>query len=193
MRGQGRTGLACAIAALAWASPLLPLVGCGDDDSGAGKGARAAAKSSAAERAARRAYDGAPPVIPHQSFGVACISCHNEKGVEVAGVGFAPPSPHEGTPGMSAASRCQQCHVFRGGEGEFAANAFSGLPQNFRKGERLYRGAPPSIPHRLFMRENCLACHGGGAAREEIRCSHPERSRCLQCHAASSDAPVFSR
>jgi cytochrome c-type protein NapB len=32
------------------------------------------------------------------------------------------------------------------------------------------------------MRENCAACHAGPAAREEIRTSHPERTRCRQCH-----------
>jgi hypothetical protein len=31
-------------------------------------------KSSASVRAARRAYDGAPPTIPHQAFGASCAS-----------------------------------------------------------------------------------------------------------------------
>jgi len=36
-----------------------------------------AGKSPAAERALRRAFDGAPPVIPHERFPSPCIECHN--------------------------------------------------------------------------------------------------------------------
>ncbi|TAH36421.1 MAG: hypothetical protein EYC70_11525 [Planctomycetota bacterium] len=150
-------------------------------------------KTAAAQRAERRLFDGAPPVIPHQSFGVACISCHNERGLEVAGVGFAPPSPHADTRGMSAISRCTQCHVFRATEALFGANDFDGLRQDLRRGARLYGGAPPVIPHQVFMRENCRACHSGPAAREEVRCSHPERARCVQCHVPATGAPDFAR
>jgi hypothetical protein len=32
------------------------------------------------------------------------------------------------------------------------------------------------------MRENCIACHDGPGAREEVRTNHPERWRCRQCH-----------
>ncbi|MEE8103920.1 MAG: hypothetical protein V3T86_00125 [Planctomycetota bacterium] len=38
------------------------------------------------------------------------------------------------------------------------------------------------MPHMIQMHEHCSACHDGRAAREEIRCSHPERDRCRQCH-----------
>lgn len=151
------------------------------------------AKSTAAARAERRLYDGAPPVIPHQNFGVACQSCHHAQGLEVAGVGFAPPSPHEDTRGMSALSRCTQCHVFRSTEGEFVANRFAGLRQDLRRGPRLYDGAPPVLPHQTLMRENCAACHTGPAAREEIRCRHPERTRCQQCHVPAAAAGTFAR
>ena len=46
--------------------------------------------------------------------------------------------------------------------------------------------SPPTIPHTLQLRENCLACHGGAASRVEIRTSHPERPRCRQCHVPES-------
>ena len=49
----------------------------------------------------------------------------------------------------------------------------------------------PSIPHPLEGRENCLACHTGPAAREEIRTSHPERERCQQCHVPSTTSDTF--
>ena len=41
--------------------------------------------------------------------------------------------------------------------------------QDLRQGKRLNALAPPPIPHKPFMRENCVACHSGPAAREEIR------------------------
>lgn len=166
---------------------LLLLAGCGAE------APTAQQVSPASVRAERRAYDGAPPVIPHKPFGMRCIECHNERGMEVSGVGFAPPSPHESTRGMSEDSRCRQCHVEVQTSALFRESAFRGLPQDLRKGARLYSGAPPTLPHPVAMRENCLACHSGPAAREEIRCSHPERTRCLQCHAPVSTEAEFGR
>ncbi|MFQ5776564.1 MAG: nitrate reductase cytochrome c-type subunit [Terriglobia bacterium] len=150
-------------------------------------------KSSAAERAQRRAYDGAPPVIPHQNFGMTCTSCHNRRGIEIEGVGFAPPTPHEKTLGMSAVSRCRQCHVFAETAALLVDNRFVGLRQDLRRGRRLNPLAPPTIPHKTFMRENCLACHTGPAAREEIRTTHPERTRCRQCHVPVTTTATFRR
>lgn len=151
-----------------------------------------AVKTAAAVRAERRAFDGAPPVIPHENFGIECVECHDRAGMDVEGVGFAPPSPHEETRGMSAISRCVQCHVFSGDAEPFVANAFAGLRQDLRRGARLNALAPPTIPHKTFMRENCLACHSGPAAREEIRTDHPERARCRQCHVPVETRTVFA-
>jgi len=148
-------------------------------------------KSSATARAARRAYDGAPPVIPHKNFRMACTSCHDEQGVEVPDVGFAPPMPHEKTGGLSAISRCAQCHVFHTTDDLFVSNSFRGLRQDLRAGTRLHDNAPPVIPHKQFMRENCAACHSGPAAREEVRTSHPERVRCTQCHVPVTVRTLF--
>jgi len=165
----------------------------GGDSKAALPGRPGAAKSAASVRAGRRLYDGAPPVIPHQEFGAACTSCHGEQGVEVAGVGFSPPSPHEKTSGLSAISRCTQCHVFSRTKEVFVANGFAGMDQDLRPGSRLNALAPPTLPHLIFMRENCAACHTGAAAREEIRCTHPDRTRCLQCHVSQSGAAPFVR
>src|SRR6186713_1612793 len=59
---------------------------------------------------ARRAYPGAPPVIPHpvderQAFGKACLACHGEGGWVPRFEAYAPVTPH---PEMAS---CRQCHV----------------------------------------------------------------------------------
>ena len=185
MRGSNRTGV---IAAL-----LLVLACSGPPDKVAVPGTDGAVKTAAAQRAERRAYDGAPPVIAHENFGMTCTECHDLEGMGVEGVGFAPPSPHEGTLGMSAVARCRQCHVFSLSDKLFAANTFAGLRQDLRRGQRLYDGAPPTRPHKAFMRENCAACHSGPAARKEIRTSHPERTRCAQCHVRVATRATFTR
>jgi cytochrome c-type protein NapB len=142
-------------------------------------------------RAARRAYDGAPPTIPHPDPGAACVACHDADG-QAVGTSFAPPSPHAGTLEEGATRRCRQCHVFVTTDGAFVDSRFVGLPQNLRRGGRATPGAQPTIPHRLQMREHCLACHGGPAARPEISTPHPERTRCRQCHVPVTDTTTFS-
>ena len=141
-----------------------------------------ASKSTPELRAARRLYDGGPPTIPHGAAQGSCVECHNETGIHVPELGFAPPMPHAWTPGLSALSRCTQCHVQSSDAEPFVATGFEGLAQDLRPGQRLLDGSPPVLPHPVFMRENCLACHDGPAAREAIRTSHPERARCTQCH-----------
>lgn len=176
-----RQWIACAAAIFAASA-----IHCGESsDSGQltfAVGRREVAKSAASHRAERRLYDGAPPTIPHETFSKSCIECHNAFGIEVAGVGFAPPTPHELTAGIGLASRCAQCHVYVTTDGVFAENDFAGLPQDMRHGRRLSEFSPPVMPHPAFMHENCVACHSGPAAREEIRVDHPERVRCRQCH-----------
>lgn len=147
-------------------------------------GAEGDLKSAAVVRAERRLYDGAPPVIPHADFGADCSACHDSKGISLAGVGYAPASPHDATSAASSTLRCRQCHVFSTTDDLFVASDFVGLQQDLRVGGRLNPISPPTIPHRILMRENCVACHSGPAAREEIRTTHPERVRCRQCHVA---------
>ncbi|MFT6081488.1 MAG: cytochrome c-type protein NapB [Planctomycetota bacterium] len=167
---------------------------CGEQSQGkvAVPGVDGAVKTSAANRAKRRAYDGAPPVIPHQNFGAACLSCH-KAGMSVPGVGYAPMVPHDHVEIPGAMSRCRQCHVFAATDQVFRGNDFVGLAQDMRLGSRSHEFAPPVIPHPLLLRENCLACHSGPAAREEIRCSHPERTRCQQCHVPMRTLQEFVR
>ena len=187
----GRQGKGFLIAALGICS-YLALPGCSENDTVAVPGRDGVMKSSAAVRALRRAYDGAPPVIPHESFGLSCVICHNQQGMAVEGTGFAPPTPH-GESIEGNLSRCQQCHVFAVTDGLVRESSFAGLAQDLRHGERQHPLAPPVIPHQVLMRENCAACHSGPAAREEIRCTHPERARCQQCHVESRTSSEFVR
>ena len=181
-----RTGLTSLFAA----GVILLASGCGDRwvEVPGGDGA---VKSSAEVRAERRAYDGAPPVIPHDSFGGDCSACHDSRGTAVAGVGYAPASPHDDSPAAGNTQRCRQCHVFSSGTDLFAASNFEGLNQDMRVGGRLNPISPPTIPHRILMRESCVACHAGPAAREEIRTTHPERTRCRQCHVEITSRSAF--
>ena len=141
------------------------------------------------ERQARRAYEGAPPVIPHPSTQLgplACMACH-DLGVRV-GLRTAPPMSHE------YRGACTQCHVsadnplpFSEREPEALAldNAFEGLSHSVAAAPRLSAEAPPMTPHATHMRERCDSCHGA-AGREGLSTDHAWRASCTQCHAASA-------
>jgi cytochrome c-type protein NapB len=150
-------------------------IACGGSDT-------TAVARSTGERATTRAYDGAPPPIPHEAAIGACVTCHDDDGSAIDGVGVAPASPHGAAAAAGAMQRCRQCHVPGETRAIFVSSRFTGLPQGPWKGRRATAGAPPTIPHTLQLRDNCLACHAGPAARAEIRTTHPERVRCRQCH-----------
>lgn len=143
-----------------------------------------------ADRAENRAYNGAPPTVPHpvkQTGDLACAACHTE-GVEVRGR-TASPMSHE------FRTNCTQCHVsqevpapFNQGSttsGPPLDNAFAGAP-SAGEGPRAYEGAPPQIPHSTHMREECASCHGP-MGRDGLKTTHPWRQSCQQCHAPSAD------
>lgn len=135
------------------------------------------------ERAQRRAYDGSPPVVPHaidEQSSAACLSCHRTGLVVEGKVARAISHPVYGS--------CTQCHVtsepnFEGTPAPF--NDFAGHFED-REAERAWEGAPPVIPHSVWMRSNCDSCHGV-AGPPGLRTSHPERRSCTQCHAAPAD------
>lgn len=138
-----------------------------------------------ADRTRTRAYEGAPPVIPHpveQQSAASCLACHG-KGVRLGDRVAAKIShPHY--------SSCTQCHVeFHSGapfdSEPIAENEFRGLERS-GVGDRVYAGAPPTIPHTLWMRNDCLSCHGL-IARPGLRTTHPWLSNCVQCHASSAE------
>jgi cytochrome c-type protein NapB len=134
-------------------------------------------------RSEGRAYDGAPPVIPHAVDATSnnCMSCHGDSvriGDATAG---ALPHPY--------LASCQQCHAptysknFTTGF-QPPVNTFQGLVAPL-KGETAWQGAPPVIPHSTLMRSNCMACHGPDGD-QGIRTPHPWQVSCLQCHAPSA-------
>ncbi|MHC4274162.1 MAG: nitrate reductase cytochrome c-type subunit [Planctomycetota bacterium] len=131
-------------------------------------------------RADLRAYNGAPPVIPHeieQRTSGECLRCH----------GAGPEADEKGAPKVPHVflASCTQCHIEQESEWfletELAPNTFDGIPAP-EGGFRAFTGAPPVVPHTTLMRSNCLSCHGPfGLA--PLRSSHPERQSCRQCHA----------
>jgi nitrate reductase (cytochrome), electron transfer subunit len=139
-----------------------------------------------AARMERRAYEGAPPVIPHhveQNSSSNCLSCHGQGAVIQGRTASKISHAHF--------SECLQCHVPSLNSGvpvtvpdTFATNSWKGRPAP-GTGERAYQGSPPVIPHRLSMREDCMSCHGP-LGSEGLRTTHPYRNNCLQCHAIDS-------
>jgi cytochrome c-type protein NapB len=101
--------------------------------------------------------------------------------------------PHTSTQGFSDISRCVQCHVYRRTDELFIESDFVAYRGEDAPPHRAYAGAPAVMPHRVFMRESCLSCHSGPAAREEIRTSHPERTNCTQCHVPVRSGSAFAR
>lgn len=136
-----------------------------------------------AARATRRAYDGAPPTIPHavdQASGkLDCRGCH-DRGTVIEG---------RRAPRMSHApyQLCTQCHVPSGGARPGAPmppplteNTFVGKAA-VAEGPRAWPGAPPQMPHSTYMRTECSSCHGTGGSLG-MRTTHPWRQSCEQCH-----------
>lgn len=152
---------------------------------------RAAAVS---QRMDRRAYDGAPPVVPHpvtQESSASCLACH--------GPGLAVKDRLASRISHEHFSSCTQCHVPSGGTGlptaEQGLLAAFGKGNNFRgvsatgRSTRAWPGAPPTVPHPLLMRSDCLSCHGP-VGLPGLRTSHPERQQCVQCHVQSPPATL---
>ncbi len=152
------------------------------------------------DRLRTRAFDGAPPAIPHrieQQTAQSCLVCHGE-GTMVAWK-IATKVSHP------AWTNCTQCHVEQAGslptngrrtkpQSEATVetrwppdNTFEGV-QRAGPGIRLMPGLPPTIPHSLHMREDCMSCHGL-IARPGIRTTHPWLQNCRQCHVAGADVP----
>ena len=152
-----------------------------------------------------RAYPGAPPRIPHgftaDEFRTGtCNTCHRRGGYSPRFNAYVPVTPHPDMPAclqchvgrdevtgvnlpdLDPNTVCRQCHLPGA-----AAWSVEGLV-NWRPMEWPTVGAagnaadPPAVPHGLFFRENCLACHSGPSAVREIRTEHPERAACRSCH-----------
>jgi nitrate reductase (cytochrome), electron transfer subunit len=163
-----------------------------------------------------RAYPGAPPRVPHgltaeEYRTTGCNTCHERGGYVDRFAAYAPVTPHpeyvaclqchvvDATivgvdfPDPGRDGLCLQCHVRGDPRPSFAMTNWRplGWPE---VGQRALEGSPPLIPHDFQLRGNCLACHLGPSAVDEIRTSHAERSDCRQCHVpAAPDAGVYSR
>lgn len=130
--------------------------------------------------ATTRAFFGAPPVMPHTFAGDRdgryCLECHARVTRIEKRQNAIVPVPH------AEFSQCQQCHVSGVDKSGavFRENSFVGLDLP-GKGTRAHPFAPPTIPHKTFMRDNCLSCHGP-AGKQRIASPHPIRSQCQQCH-----------
>ena len=123
----------------------------------------------------RRAFPGAPPVIPHPIEAGSCLGCHKDGGYAPGLKAYTPVTPHP------QYTNCQQCHVSESKTPLFVNTTFA-KPSPPEIDNHSLPGAPPPIPHTLQLRENCNACHAGPAAVAEIRTPHPERTNCRQCH-----------
>lgn len=140
-------------------------------------------RASLEDRSERRAYNGAPPTIPHAVDAIssdACLGCH-EVGAMLEKQ-RADRMPH---PYLTA---CQQCHAPTESPLDptlLVASRFVGVPAPF-EGERAWKGAPPTIPHTTLMRDTCASCHGP-QGKPGLRTSHPERVSCTQCHTPSAE------
>lgn len=141
--------------------------------------------AAVAQRQTRRAFDGAPPVVPHpiaQDSSSACLVCHAR--------GLAVKDRTASKVSHAPFSNCTQCHVPASGPqipiGDTAlreplsGNTFVGFSA-FGPGKRAWPGAPPTIPHATLMRSDCLSCHGPGGLYG-LRTPHVERLLCTQCH-----------
>ncbi len=134
-------------------------------------------------REQNRSFNGAPPTIPHtidQMSTTACVACH-QNGASSESLRI----PKMSHPFLA---NCTQCHVENSPQHlapiEFRENSFVGLPAP-NGGPRAFPGAPPQIPHSVWMRNDCLSCHGPNG-NFGIRTTHPWRQSCQQCHAPSS-------
>lgn len=142
-------------------------------------------------RDGRRAFNGAPPTVPHpvdQSHAASCLACHGQP-TRIGPVNV----PQLSHPPYTS---CLQCHAPSGGPTStwatlspemsmpVVANTFIGLAAP-NAGSRAYAGAPPMLPHPIWMRQNCLSCHGEGGS-SVIKTTHSSRQSCLQCHAVDA-------
>lgn len=172
----------------AWRSHLASLASPPAFTAESPRPSEAEAEQIAFRRTARRAYAGAPPVVPHpidQQQSASCLACHGRP-TRVGTVDV---------PQMSHAmhSQCIQCHAPAGGPGStfvrapsdraspVLANGFTGAT-GLTRGSRAHAEAPPTIPHTTAMRQNCVSCHGPGGS-SAIKTTHPQRQNCVQCHA----------
>jgi len=144
-------------------------------------GAAESESAAADARAARRSFTGAPPTIPHpvsRRDNKECLTCHTSVQKTQFGISNITPHPHFRS--------CQQCHV--GTQGLNKELVVPEVPNSFEgwvgdtEGFRASETAPPTVPHGLFLRENCISCHSPDHPDERLRSPHYRQVNCRQCH-----------
>jgi cytochrome c-type protein NapB len=156
-------------------------------------GSKLKSKRRAKQFYKNRAYAGAPPRIPHSVSEVIaeggfenCLQCHENGSYSIKMKAYAPIAPHP------EFINCRQCHVPKKTSGLFKPTEWRKVLK-VQSGRRHLPGSPPVIPHSLQLRENCLSCHFGEGALQEIKVSHPERTNCRQCHVETNTMKTFKR
>lgn len=142
----------------------------------------------------RRAYPGAPPIIPHRveqkerAAEQNCQSCHEEGGYSEKFEAFTPVTPHR----RGEFANCQQCHMPQRTEESFRESDWKTVsppPTN----QRDLPTAPPQIPHDLQNRSFCASCHAGPGAVQSLRSRHAHLSNCRQCHQPKKTDDTWER
>ncbi len=145
----------------------------------------------------RRAYLGAPPVIPHDVVGTQgdqCLYCHGqgaiyEKNTKLMGKKGvqAKVTPHP------EYINCVQCHVPRLGSKVFVENTFSGLfLSDSQPAGGTEEGVPPPMRHQLQNREPCEVCHLSKTAYSQNIPRHGERPGCPFCHQPVESLAIYN-
>jgi cytochrome c-type protein NapB len=151
-----------------------------------------ASKRTLAEFQGRRAYAGAPPVIPHSAgaegvIADGCVDCHENGGYVPPMKAYAPVTPHP------QYANCRQCHVPANRETALFRPTDWERPAPPERQIRAMPGAPLVMPHGTQLRESCVSCHAGPGAVGELRVTHPERTNCRQCHVPPETGELFAR
>ncbi len=119
---------------------------------------------------------GGPPQVPHAKEGhTDCLSCHEK------GLNGAPKFPPDHTGRTN--EMCVLCHTFK-----------QAAPSTGATPAPTLAGTPPSIPHTLEGRDQCLTCHQTGVGgAPKVAASHAGRTndQCRTCHQPKAVAPVI--
>lgn len=144
-----------------------------------------------------RAYEGAPPAIPHpvlKSGAHYCLNCHSkgtvfEKDAEILGTknAVAKISPHP------TWVNCLQCHVPQNDVALFHKNKFKTFRLAHVKKETIAgeEPVPPQMPHHMQNRENCVVCHLSKTADPSIIPKHGMRESCEACHMTPESLDIY--
>jgi cytochrome c-type protein NapB len=164
-----------------------------------------------------RAFPGAPPRISHgltpEEFRAGgCNACHERGGYSRRFDAYVPLTPHPDQEpclqchlgadplmavplvGPDPDRRCRQCHGAGGEPRSYTERSLDWVTTAWPSlAPRRPGQPPPPILHAREPRGNCVACHAGPAAVDEIRTTHPEWANCRQCHVgAAPEAEAFT-